>query len=140
MKKLCIFCLFLFYVPVFSACTQTPGQSRIVTQVQVSCERRNGSVRRVYTDPRKISAMLYYLRLQTDQGQARLNPQMLHCPSYEITLHYADGHSRVFYQQGNEYFLERDKTWRRIDPEQGALLYPLLLVMPADPENISVDR
>lgn len=140
MKKLCVFCLFLFYVPILSGCQETPKESRLVTLAQISCQRRNGSVHRVYTDPRKISAVLYYLRIQTDCGKARLNPEMLQCAKYEITLQYADGHTRVFYQQGDEYLLERDKTWHKIDPDQGSLLYPLLLAIPADPENISVDR
>lgn len=98
----------------------------LVTQVDVVCRREYSSFTRHYTQSRKIEPILNYLRMLTYHGRPEFDPERLAGNSYEITLHYADGHSSTYRQRSDRYLSKDGHPWETIRPEQAGLLFPLL--------------
>lgn len=133
-----LFPLLILVLFIFSGCSRihTPDETspdlRMVTRVDVACTRDGETIRRSYTAPEKLEAMLLYLRLLDPQGRADTNPEELVGTASEITLHFSNGQNRVYRQRGDRFLSKDAEPWQNIDREHAEKLYPLLLLMDSD--------
>lgn len=135
MKKHGKFCLILaFLVLILSGCGQndTPPAPRLITQVDVTCTRDQQTTQKHYTAPEKMSAILNYIRLLEGHGRPETDPERIIGNAFKIVLHFSDGGQQVYYQRADKYLSRCCRPWENIDPEQGALLYPMMEDMPSD--------
>lgn len=138
MKKIQIFTLFLFILPMLLSGTVSAAlqgnisQPHTVTQVRVVCQHKGNTMTRCYTRPYKMETVLNYLRLLKHNGQADTDPERLMGDCFEITLYYSNGQQGIYRQRANRYLSKNAHAWGKIVPEQAQLLYPMLQSMPSD--------
>ena len=142
MRKLQTLSILFFLLPVLLSGSVSPGLHRIdgplhtVTTVHVVCSRENRTMTRLYHAPRKMEKVLNYLRLLEDQGTADTDPERLAGDRFEITLYYSDGQQGIYRQRGDRYLSKNAHPWKKVDPDQARLLYPMLQAMPSDRKQI----
>ena len=118
---------------LISGCSRAEAPvSRVVTKIDVVCTQSNTQVIRTYKHPKKMEALLYYLRTLRYCGKADTDPEQIRGDAYHIVLTYSDGTSRVYRQRANRYLSRDARPWEQIDPRQGRSLPLLLKLMPED--------
>ena len=136
-KTVTVFILFCFTSIIMSGCLakHSPPLTKVVTQVDISCELEDTTISRHYTDTRKMEYVLLYLRLLKRRGKPDTEPDTLNKDTYEITVGYSDGTQKTYRQKAHQYFSEGSGAWQLIDPAQAAGLYKLMEHLPSDPSN-----
>ena len=132
MKKL-LFILSLCLLITLSGCgSKKPAESsRVVTKIDITCTQNDVQHLLAYRQPKKIEAVLNYLRCVKYRGKPESNPEDLPGELYEITITNSDGTNRIYRQKENAY-LYRSGSWEKIDPNWGNYLFLLLKLMPGD--------
>ncbi len=138
MKKVIkIFVLFCFTTLIISGCGSNDSPvkrlCRVVTQVDISCQREHMHIARHYTDNKKMQSVLLYLRLLQPGAAPESAPNLLKKDIFEITVHLSDGKKRIYRQTGHRYFSMDSRPWQMIKPEDAHKLYTLLRQLPGDP-------
>ena len=105
---------------------------RVITRVDVSCDRGYQVMRRQYTNSEKISMVLNYLRLQKDLGPPERNPESTPGERVEIDVTLSDGTHRFYYQHAGEFLSEKNQNWHEIDPELASGFQLRLQMIPTD--------
>ena len=134
MKKVLLWC---FLAGILAGChpaKSTQVTSQIVTEIIVTCQTCNDFTRRYYNTPKKMQPVLLYLRSVSPGFTPEKDPEPLAGRVICITLRMADGSVKVYRQKDSRYLQEGKNPWKKIDPDWGATLYPLLLENPSDPE------
>lgn len=90
---------------------------RVVTQVDVACDRGYQVLRRQYIKPEKVSMVLNYLRLQKDLGAPEQDPETAAGDRMQIDVTMSDGSHRLYYQHCGRFLSEKNQNWHEIDPE-----------------------
>lgn len=109
-----------------------PEPPRVVTQLNVSCDRGYCVARRTYTDCHKIEPILNHLRQRKNLGAALTDPERLAGDSYRIELCLSDGTRYVYYQRSGRYYSAQCHLWQKTDPKQAQILVDLLRRTPSD--------
>ena len=133
-KSVRLLILLCFSAIIMSGCIQNNApHTRVVTQVDISCQQETFQLHRHYTDPQKMEYVLLYLRLLKPMGKTDPLPDDLKRDLYEITLSMSDGTQRSYRQLAHRYLSKDAGPWRPIDPKQAAGLYFLMQKLPSDP-------
>ena len=112
--------------------TKKTQPMRVVTQVDVICDRGNEVLRRHYTKPRKMSMVLNYLRLQKNLGQPEVDPDAVPGTRMQIDVTMSDGSHRFYYQQSGQFLAKKNENWHEINPELASEFDIWLQVIPPD--------
>jgi hypothetical protein len=97
-------------------------QIRVVTAIQVEAGGETYSV----TDPETMEAMMHYLRRLDPYTTAEIAPETFRAEVTELTVSYSDGAETHYTQLYTEYLQTDGGPWKKIDPEDGARLWPIL--------------
>jgi len=111
-----------------------PAIPLLVTHIRVTGHDGTESLSRFYSQPEKTGTLLNYLRWLSRKGSAGTAIEQLDSTSFDITLYYSDGQTRLYRQRGTRYFSRHNQPWERIDPEKAQYLLPILQAMPSDEE------
>ncbi len=103
-----------------------PPKCRVVTEITIQVENAPEPGLCRYTDPRKMTKALNYLRHLDPWDIPETEPGISEGPEYRITLRLSDGSEKVYEQIGLSYFREPGTDWREIPPAD-AIRLPLLL-------------
>ena len=128
--------LFLSFAIIVTGCgtNHTPSSRyRAVTQVDIVTRYEHTLIRRHYTDPQKMEAVLIYLRLIKPIGKPPQDPLQLDEDVFLIAVHLSDGNIRYYRQAAHQYFSREDQSWMAIDPSLAARLYAVMRHFPSDP-------
>ncbi len=109
-----------------SGCQTQQPLCRVVTRVDIACEHDGIPIRRVYTDTKKMEAVLLYMRLLRPKGVPQADPEAVDADVYEITVSLSDGQQHIYRQKAHRYFQEAASLWESIAPEKAAGLYSLM--------------
>lgn len=130
-KILPVMAILLLYL--LSGCRMMRSQpTRVVTRVDVTCDRGYQILRRQYTNPEKVSMVLNYLRLQKDLGPPNVDPEMIFGDRMEIDVALSDGTHHLYYQQSGKFLSEKNQLWHEIDPELASGFQLRLQMIPTD--------
>ena len=137
MKKAIKLAAFFLFFPVlcFLSSDQVSREASpctLVMQVDITCRYPQATIRRTYTQPKKMASILNYLRLLQYRGKPETDPETLSADTYSITLHYSDGSRRVYRQCAYRYLSKNYRPWEKIDASHAQLIYPLLQLLPDD--------
>ena len=99
----------------------------VVVRVDVESRNYEERIYRRYTDPKKVSAMLDYIRSLSPYMPADRDPERLTGESHTITVYSSDGTIRVYRQRANSYLSVDAQPWQKIDDTQAKKLYGYLL-------------
>lgn len=111
---------------------RTAAPLRVVSRVDVICDRGYQILRRQYTEPEKISMVLNYLRLQKDLGKPNVDPEMILGDTMQIDVTMSDGTHRLYYQQAGRFLSEKKENWHEIDPKLASGFELRLQMIPTD--------
>ena len=125
------FALILCFLLFLSGCTGKKPTGRVVTKIEVACTQGDIQYVLTYREPRKMIAVLNYLRSVKYNGEPESDPEKLPGDLYEIRVINSDGTNRVYRQKANTY-LYRSGSWEKIDPNWGKYFWLLLKLMPQD--------
>ena len=133
-KILAVFCMITI---ILTGCRQNHSKSvyRAVTGIDVISRQENVLIRRHYTAPPKMQAILLYLRILKPFGKPQLPPEKQEENVYLIAVQFSDGTVRYYRQKDHRYFSSGAGPWLSIDPEQAAGLYTILRQYPSDPQQ-----
>ena len=140
MKRLTA-CLYLAVLSlfVFSGCSQNeqaePIPDRIVTGIDIYCQKPTCTVTRHYTQPEKIEAVLTYLRLLRPIGPVTPTEEARQGDLYEIVVHLNNGSHRIHRQQADSFAITRRPFWGAIDKQLGNKLPFLMALLPSDDDT-----
>ena len=109
---------------------EAPPTHRVVTGVQVEYRQGDRLLRRSYSRPENVQSILNYLRILKPFGP--VIPEEGDGNGCRITLHFSHGPDSIYLQQGNSYLCRNGGDWESIDSTRATLLYPMLLLLPAD--------
>ncbi len=126
------FFLIVFMIPGCRGSDASNTVFRTVTQIDVVCTRENETLYRTYHTPKKLEAILLYLRLLSPYGRAEVDPEALEGDIFDITVHFSDGRQRIYRQRSDRFVSKDFAPWQNIDTDHAQKLYPLLLLMPGD--------
>lgn len=136
MRKRLFICMLLcfFQAGIFGGCKKDTQklQTRVVTQVDIRCQRQDVQIHRHYTDEKKMGYVLTYLRLLEPTGAPIRDPHTIRPDVYQITVVTSDGQQTVYRQKGHRYLAINDRPWHAIDPAMAAGLYKLMARLPSD--------
>lgn len=125
-------------ISVFSGCSQNDRgdniPDRIVTGIDIYCQKPTCTVSRSYTHPEKIETILTYLRLLRPIGPMVLTEQARQGDLYEIVVHLNDGSHRIHRQRADSFAITRRPFWGVIDRQLGSKLPFLMALLPSDNE------
>ena len=124
-------CLFaVLWVFLLSGCGKGKAETvRVVTRVDVVCDRGYTVHRSCFTDQVQIERILNCLRLRQPRGKADQDPERLAGEVYRIDIHLSDGTHRVSYQRAEGYYSEDRHPWQRIGREDARGLRELVLLL-----------
>ena len=105
---------------------------RIVTGIDIYCQKPTCTVTRRYTHPDKIEAILTYLRLLHPIGPVTPTEEARQGDLYEIVVHLNDGGHRIHRQQADSFAFTRRPFWGVIDRQLGNKLPFLMALLPSD--------
>ena len=111
--------------------TQNVRQS-LVVRIETMGTYEGGMWQKNFTDPQKMEAVLYCLRLLQPSEAVDIDPGSLRTDIYQITLLYADGSSTLYRQLHNQFQQVDDGAYRRIREGAGAQLIQLLYFLDPD--------
>lgn len=132
MKKT-VFSMLVLILLGFSGCQKqtTPEPSRLVTQVDISCQKEDVQILRHYTCQEKMEAVLLYLRL-AQTGKTVDAPGIVSGELYRICVTRADGSATCYQQRDHRYFCKEHHPWQELEAQQAEGLYRLLRQLPSD--------
>ena len=113
----------------------TDVTSRIVTEIVITCQTCNDFTRRYYNTHQKMQQILLYLRAVKPGFTPDEDPESLAGRTICITLHLADGSTKLYRQKKDRYLQEDHHPWKKIKPDWGATLYQIILENSSDPET-----
>lgn len=135
-KFIKLFFLFCFSAIIIPGCGKNDAQpkplTRVVTRVDISCQKENMLIERHYTDSRKMEYVLLYLRLLKPLGKPDTDPDQLDKDIYEITVSLSDGSQKNYRQKAHKYFSWESRPWQKISPAKASGLYALMQHLPSD--------
>ena len=136
MQKL-IFILFLLAGLMLCGCGVKPSSytppSRIVSYVDIYCQKPDGVLTRHYTAPGKVEAVLHYVRLLDPNGPTPVTQEAMQGDLCEIVIHLQDGGIRVHRQRSDTFAALHRRYWGRIDRSLGMRLNHIIKLLPSDP-------
>ena len=135
LKKMLLFLLLVLFMAGCRPANPTDVASHIVTEIAVTCQSCNEYTRRYYNTHEKMQKILLYLRSVTPGFTPDEDPEPLAGRIVLITLHRADGTTKVYRQKGDRSLQEGNGPWKKIKPEWGASLWQLLQETESDPEE-----
>ena len=97
-------------------------QIRVVTSIRVEAYGETYTV----TDPQIMKDVMQYLRRLDPYTPADIDPETFRADVTELTVSYSDGAKTHYTQLYTEYLQTDGGTWKKIDPEDGARLWPIL--------------
>ena len=97
-------------------------QIRVVTAIRVEACGESCTV----TDPETMEAVMHYLRRLDPYTTAEIAPETFRAEVTELTVSYSDGAKTHYTQLYTEYLQTDGGPWKKIDPEDGARLWPIL--------------
>ena len=117
---------------------KAPEKPRLVHEILITGVHQDAPLEIFYSDPRKMEAILYYLRSLEDLGRPDTDPERIMGDRFKITVSFTDGSQNVYRQQADQFLSRNSHPWRIIDSNKAKLLYPLLAGMPPDqPSSLS---
>ena len=134
MKKLClIFLMFsLFMITGCGSKNTNKNSSTLVTKIDIVYSQHDTTDTRIYTNPEKMEVILLYLRLLRPTGTPQADPEQFQDDVFKITLHFADGHERIYRQRANRFLSAGEKAWYTVNPDHAQVLRSIFQDMPAD--------
>ena len=136
MKNFAILLLLLASI-FLPGCRKQPSAykapSRIVTSVDIYCQKPTGTISRHYTDTGKVEAVLHYVRLLKPNGPATVTPEAMQGDLFEIVIHLQDGGTRIHRQRADIFAALHRRYWGRIERSLGMRLGHLMALLPSDP-------
>lgn len=129
-RKILLICLVFLTLTACTRRSETP--LRVVTRVDVVCDRGYQVWRRQYKSPEKMEMVLDYLRLQDSLGTVQTDPERLQGDTMQIEVWLSDGTSRIYYQKSQQYLSKQLHAWVAIDSQRAAQFSELLRRTPAD--------
>lgn len=108
--------------------------SHIVTEITVTCQYGDQLAHRYYNSHKKMQPVLLYLRAVSPGFTPKEDPDTLEGAVVHITLHRADGSTKVYRQKEDRYLQEDNKAWKQINEEWGADLWRILWENESDPQ------
>ena len=118
---------------LLSGCNGKPPQApNLVTGIHVAGVHQDAPLEIFYSDPRKMEAILYYLRSLEDLGAPDTDPERIMGDRFKITVSFTDGSQNIYRQQADRFLSYNSHPWQKVDPRKAGLLYPLLCGMEAD--------
>lgn len=126
MKKLIFFIMFIYFSFIISGCSAEKAAIRIVTGITVTESRDGRTVKHTYTQDRKTSHILNYLRILDPYISVALAEDTFRTDIYRIEVNYSDGNTTCYNQIHNDYFRTEQGVWKRIDPDIGGRLSVIL--------------
>lgn len=135
MKKLTIILLLL--IGLFGGgCTKKDHRSavpsRVVTGIDIYCQKATGQLSRHYRRPEKIESVLHYIRLLEPKGPTPVSQEAMQGDLYEIVVHLQDGGIRIHRQRSDTYAALHHRYWGQIDRSVGMQLRRILALLPGD--------
>lgn len=133
MKKLLII-LFLWLF-LLSGCSREKDYvppSRIVSFIDIYCQKSTGALYRHYTDPGKVEAVLHYVRLLNPNGPTPISQDAMEGDFFEIVVHTQNGGVRIHRQRADSFAALHRRYWGRIDPSLGMRLGHIMALLPSD--------
>lgn len=121
-----IACTF-FCCLMLCACTEKSTAPRLVTKISVT---DSTGLTRIYTEPRKMEVILYYLRALEPSGKAKTDPERILGQSYRICVSFSDGQQTIYRQRANRFLSRDSHPWQNINFKKAAYLQTLLEAMP----------
>ena len=97
-------------------------QIRVVTSIRVEAYGETYTV----TDLQIMKDVMQYLRQLDPYTPADIDPETFRADVTELTVSYSDGAKTHYTQLYTEYLQTDGGTWKKIDPEDGARLWPIL--------------
>ena len=97
-------------------------QIRVVTSIRVEAYGETYTV----TDLQIMEDVMQYLRRLDPYITADIDPETFRADVTELTVSYSDGAKTHYTQLYTEYLQTDGGTWKKIDPEDGARLWPIL--------------
>lgn len=135
MKKILRSVLFLFCF-CFSACASAPAADptppSLVTDIFISYHYGDMHLKRHFTDIQKIDIVLHYLYDLSPYGTPEEDPEQIWGDCCRITLTMSDGTHHIYRQQGGRYLSVDNRPWQKINENQSAALFPLLMRIQSD--------
>ncbi len=134
MKRVGKIGLMLCLVAVLYGCSCEKNQSLItvVEKVEVVSHHGEETLTRTYTESRKMTAVLNYLRWLRPAHGADCDPEQIPGDDYTITVTMSDGEQEIYQQKTNGYLRKNQERWENIDPEKGIMLYEIISQMEGD--------
>lgn len=126
--------IFALLTVLLTGCAVQPQEPsvRVVTRVDVTCNRDGQLLQRQYTETEKMQPLLNYLRLLEPRGLATVDPELVRGNAYEITLHFSQGAPTVYYQHSERFLSKNRHPWQKVDSHLSGELYPILRDLPSD--------
>jgi len=130
-KKLAFILCFLL---LLSGCGRKKPEisHNVVSRAEVVCTQGEQTYQLTYRHPKKLEAILNFLRTLRDQGRPEISPEQLGGDRFDIRLTMPDGTVRTHRLQDYAYFCRSGGEWEKIDPIQGRSFMVLLKLMPED--------
>ena len=124
----------LCFLALLSGCTRKKQEipHSVVSRAEVVCTHAGESYTLTYRHPKKLEAILNYLRCLRYKGRPEIQPERLAGDRYDICLSMSDGSTRIHCLQDYAYLRRHGEKWEEIDPIQGRSLMVLLKLMPQD--------
>lgn len=135
-KKVLLFIILVIFTAGCRPQPQTDVAAHIVTEITITCQNCNDFTRRYYNTHEKMQKILLYLRSVSPGFTPEEDPEPLAGRVICITLHRADGSTKIYRQKGDRYLQEGTKPWKKIKPEFGAGLWQILLENASDEESL----
>ena len=131
-KKKLVFILCL--LGLLSGCARKTQEvpHSVVSYADVVYTHSGEAYQLTYRHPKKLEAILNFLRCLRSQGRPEIQPEKLAGDRYDIYLSMTDGSTRVHRLQDYTYLCRSGGKWEKIDPLQGRSLMILLKLMPED--------
>ena len=129
-----IFAFILCFLALLSGCARKTQEvpHSVVSYADVVCTHSGEAYQLTYRHPKKLEAILNFLRTLRDQGRPEISPEQLGGDRFDIRLTMPDGTVRTHRLQDYAYFCRSGGKWEKIDPLQGRSLMILLKLMPED--------
>ena len=112
--------------------TTTVPTHRVVTGIDITFQNGPLYVRRIYTHPEKMSAILHYLRFIDPYGTPQEPPESVTGSDFYIVLSFSDGGQKLYRQHADRYMQVDGGEWKRIDIKKALELSRIVSYMRSD--------
>ena len=131
-KKMWVFLLLWGLLAGCHPKKDTDVTAYIVTEITITCETCDQFTRRYYNTHEKMQKILLYLRSVSPGFTPNEDPEPLAGRVIYMTLHLANGSTKIYRQKNDLYLQEGHNPWKQIKSEWGANLYHILLENESD--------